>query len=235
MADSSVNNVQQLDLPLRIDLPAVKKLLRAHRANARTEALAAELTEAVRAAARPKAIYRQAHVDCAGNGTVEIDGIRFSSRALSKNLAGRDTVFPYIATVGHEVDKIDIPRRDMWRQYCFDVIKTVVLVTSLDFLTEHLKEKYAIESVATMNPGEIADFPIEQQRPLFALFGGAERQIGVTLTKGGAMHPTKSRSGIFFPNDTGFVTCRLCTQQRCPGRSAAYDPEVVRGYLGTPV
>lgn len=233
MTDSHQTGIQQLELPLKLDLPAVMRLLKVHRANVRTTELAAELTEKVRTVARPKAIYRLSRVNCVQNGTVEIDGITLKSRVLGKNLIDLDVVFPYIATVGHEVDEIDIPRGDMWRQYCFDIVKTVVLVTSLEFLTEHIKEKYHIDQTAHINPGEIDDFPIQQQWPLFDLFRGAEKQIGVTLTRGGAMKPTKSRSGILFPNATGYNTCRLCNQKKCPGRSAAYDTAVVREYLGT--
>jgi hypothetical protein len=46
------------------------------------------------------------------------------------------------------------------------------------------------------------------------------------------MKPIKSRSGIVFPNDTGFLSCQLCTQSKYPGRRAKYDPELVKEYLG---
>jgi hypothetical protein len=118
------------------------------------------------------------------------------------------------------------------RQFCLDTIKTVVLVSSVDYLTEYLKEKQGIPRAALLNPGEITDWSITQQKPLFALFGGAEKKIGVSLTAGGVMKPIKSRSGILFPNDTGFLSCQLCTQLKCPGRRAKYDPELAKEYLG---
>jgi hypothetical protein len=103
---------------------------------------------------------------------------------------------------------------------------------AVDYLTEYLKEKHDMPRVALMNPGELEDWPITEQKQLFTLFGGEEKQIGVTLTAGGAMKPVKSRSGLLFPNDTGFLSCRLCKQFRCPGRKAKYDPRVVKEFLG---
>ena len=118
------------------------------------------------------------------------------------------------------------------RQFCLDVIKTLALISAVDYLAESLKEKYSLANLVHMNPGEIEDWPITEQKPLFSLFDGAEEKVGVTLTSGGLMKPIKSRSGILFPNDTGFVSCLLCTQQRCPGRRAPYTPEKVKEYLG---
>jgi hypothetical protein len=127
---------------------------------------------------------------------------------------------------------MSVPPRDMLRQFTLDAIKTVILVEAVNYLTEYVKEKHAMPRVALMNPGELADWPISQQKPLFKLFGGAEKQIGVSLTAGGAMKPIKSRSGIIFPNETGFLSCQLCTDLKCPGRQAKYDPEMAKEYLG---
>jgi hypothetical protein len=163
--------------------------------------------------------------------TVEIDGIRFTSRALSKSLIDQDRVFPFIATVGKELDELSVPATEMMGQFCVDVIKTQVLVSAVDYLADALKKKYCIGNIAHMNPGEIEDWPITEQKPLFALFEGAERELGVTLTTGGLMRPLKSRSGILFPSDTGFVSCLLCTQQKCPGRRAPYNQQKAKEYL----
>jgi hypothetical protein len=163
---------------------------------------------------------------------VDIDGAIFKSRLLSKLLRNRDMVIPFIATIGKELDELPIPPHDMMRQFCLDNIKTVVLVAAVDYLTEYVKEKHNIPQVALLNPGEIEDWYITEQRPLFSLFNDVEERIGVTLTAGGVMKPIKSRSGIIFPNDTGFLSCQLCTQLKCPGRRAKYNPELVKEYLG---
>jgi hypothetical protein len=200
--------------------------------NKRLEELAAELAETARRIARPRAVYRLSHARIINNATVEIDGTIFKSRVLSKLLCHRDTVIPFIATIGKELDELPVPPRDMMRQFCLDNIKTVVLVAAVDYLTEYVKEKHHIPRAALLNPGEIEDWPITEQRPFFSLFSDVEKRIGVSLTTSGMMKPIKSRSGIIFPNETGFLSCQLCTQLKCPGRRAKYDPALVKEYLG---
>ena len=223
----------QIDIPARLDIEMAVKRLQLGRGNsARLEEIARELAESALAIARPKGIYQIAHARVIDKDSVEIDGVRFTSKVLSKLLCDRDEVVPFIATVGKELDEMPVPPRDMLRQFSLDAIKTVILVGAVDYLTKYVKEKHGIPKAALMNPGELQDWPIGQQRQLFELFGGAEGQIGVSLTKGGAMKPIKSRSGIIFPNETGFLSCLLCTQLKCPGRRAKYDPALVKEYLG---
>jgi hypothetical protein len=232
LANSEEKRVYQVEIPFNLDIASVVKRLRLNKTSRRLEEMARELAETARTIARPRAVYQLSHARVIDNATVDIDGIIFTSRVLSKNLLNQDRVIPFIATIGKELDELPIPPRDMMRQFCLDTIKTVVLVSSVDYLTEYLKEKHGIPRAALLNPGEIADWPITQQKPLFALFGGAEKKIGVSLTAGGVMKPIKSRSGILFPNDTGFLSCQLCTQLKCPGRRAKYDPELAKEYLG---
>jgi hypothetical protein len=232
LANSEEKRVYQVEIPFKLDITSVVRRPRLNKTSRRLEEMARELAETARTIARPRAVYQLSHARVIDNATVDIDGIIFTSRVLSKNLLNQDRVIPFIATIGKELDEMPIPPRDMMRQFCLDTIKTVVLVSSVDYLTEYLKEKHGIPRAALLNPGEIADWPITQQKPLFALFGGAEKKIGVSLTAGGVMKPIKSRSGILFPNDTGFLSCQLCTQLKCPGRRAKYDPELAKEYLG---
>ncbi len=234
MAKSEDKKIYQLEIPVKLDTAQIVKRLRLRDGNRRMEKMAAELTDAALAIARPKAIYRVAQAKVIDRGTVDIDGIRFTSRALSKCLEDQPTVYPLIATAGQELDELPVAHGDLMRQYTLDTIKMVILFSASEYLTGYIKKKHSLAGAAALNPGEFADFPIEQQKPLFALFGDAVKQIGVSLTPGGALKPTKSRSGILFPNETGFLSCRLCTMLKCPGRRAAYDPAAVKKYIGTP-
>jgi len=222
----------QLDIPLDLDVDEILKRLRFRGINSRIEAMARELAEAARAVARPRAIYQVSRARVIDSATVEVDGVRFTSRALSRNLIGQATVYPFIATAGRELDELPLPPGDMMRQYYLDLIKTVVLVRGVDYLADSIREKFSLGFVTHMNPGELEDWPITQQRPLFSLFGGAERQIGVELKDSGVMKPIKSRSGIIFPSESRFVSCLLCTQVKCPGRRAAYDAVMAAEWLG---
>ena len=231
--NSEEKRIYQVEIPVRLDIELVVRHLRLGRNDSsRLEDMARELAATACSIAHPKAVYQISRARVIDNATVDIDGVIFTSKVLSKLLCNQDKVFPFIATVGKELNEMPVPARDMMRQFSLDAIKTAILVSAVDYLTEYLKEKYDIPKAALMNPGELEDWPIAQQKPLFALFGGGEKQIGVSLTTGGAMKPIKSRSGILFPNDTDFLSCQLCTQFQCPGRRAKYDPELVKKYLG---
>lgn len=230
---SKDKKVYQVEIPVSLDIEMVARRLQLRNNSGRLEGIARELAETAKKIAHPKAIYQISRVRVIDNATVEIDDITFTSRVLSKLLCNQDEAVPFIATAGKELDELPVPPRDMLRQFSLDAIKTVILVGAVDYLTEYIKEKYDIPRAALMNPGELPDFPIGQQRQLFALFGGEEKRIGVSLTEGGAMKPIKSRSGIIFANETGFLSCQLCTQLKCPGRRARYDPALVKEYLGT--
>ena len=231
MPDKTEKEVYRVDIPLELDADSVIKFLEFRGSNERLEKIARELIDKAALVARPKAIYMVSQAHGIDRDTVDVDGVRFTSRVLSKLIDTPKTVYPIISTIGPELDELTVPPRDMWQNLCLDTIKTVVLISGIEYLSGYLKNKYSLDGTAYMNPGEIADFPISQQVPLFSLFNGAEEQIGVSLTKGGAMKPIKSRSGIMFPNDTGFLSCRLCTQPKCPGRRAAYDPELEKEML----
>jgi hypothetical protein len=223
-----------VDIPAKLDIDAVIKRLRLKEGNARLEKIARELAEKALAAARPRGIYRVCRAKVIDRATVEIDGVFFTSRALSKCIEGQDTVYPLMATAGQELDDLPVERGDLMAQFTLDTVKMVILFSASEHLTDHIKNIHKLGGVAALNPGEFNDFPISQQKPLFELFGGAAGQIGVSLTPGGSLKPTKSRTGILFPNETGFLSCRLCTQVKCPGRRAAYDVSEFEKYVGTP-
>jgi hypothetical protein len=44
------------------------------------------------------------------------------------------------------------------------------------------------------------------------------------------MLPRKSVSGIFFPAESTFFSCRLCPRDRCDNRKARYDEASAREY-----
>ena len=162
---------------------------------------------------------------------MDIDSIRFESRILNKKLCDLGIVYPFIVTIGKELDEFKAPPGEMWQSYILDSIKTIMLISAAEYVTEHIKKEFNLSEVALMNPGELKDWPLTQQIPLFKLFKGEEKSIGVSVSKGGAMRPLKSRSGIVFPDDTGFVSCRCCTQENCPGRRAVYDAKLVEEFM----
>jgi hypothetical protein len=223
--------IHQLEIPAEIDVAWVLKWMHPGWTRDRVEAMARELVEKTRKIARPKALYKISHARVTDNDTTEIDGITFKSKVLSKLFTGLDTVVPYIATIGRELDKLKAERGEMMKGICLEIIKTLVLGNASEYLTEYVKKKYKMPKIARMNPGSLEDWPITEQRAFLGLFDDVEGRIGVTLSSGGVLNPTKSVSSIIFPNESGFVTCQICPKQDCPTRRAKYNPELHKQYL----
>jgi len=224
------DRVTYLDLPVSLDRAAVAKRLTLRCCTRDVEQIADELVSVVESVARPKAIYRECMVRKVADSTIRIGDISFSSVVLGKLLEDGQTVFPYILTIGPELSEASLPGDDMLKHYWLDTVKSMVVQVAGSSFSELLQDANRGQRLTHMNPGELDDWPVTQQRSLFSLFGEAATDIGVSLTDGCMMSPAKSRSGIFFGNDTGFETCRLCTQKRCVGRRAAYDASAVAMY-----
>ena len=222
------------------------------------------IIDGARPLARPRAVYGVAFVEERGEESVLIadstreleqaleraspprrtplDGsraqqgrARFESRVLRANLDQVERVFPYVATCGPELDAIPIEAGDLFAQFCRDTIKEMALRAAISHLVAHLKQAYALETLASMNPGsgDIHVWPIEQQRELFAFFGDLPESIGVVLTESCLMVPNKSVSGLLYPSKDGFQSCQLCHRERCPGRRAPFDPHLWEERLGS--
>lgn len=184
-----------------------------------------ELIDKARKNARPKALYKVSFMQAGDEASVDIDGIRFTSRVLRKSLEHGVRVFPYIVSVGVELGSIAVAKDDYLSGYLLEGIKEMILERAVESFEQTLGERYALESMAHMNPGSLDDWPIEQQRELFSLLGDAEERIGVRLSPTCLMDPIKSVSGIYFPTQTSFTSCMLCPRHPCSKRKAEYDPE----------
>ena len=184
------------------------------------------LVQAAQAIARPKAMYKEASVEARDGRHVVIDGVRLTSRILSVNLEHVHRVFPFIVTCGAELEAWSETITDPFLRYCADTIKELALSAAYRALDAHLNERYGLEHLATMNPGSLADWPIEQQQLLFTLLGDPQQAIGVQLTESYLMTPTKSVSGIHFPPEDDYVNCALCQREACPNRRAPFEPEL---------
>jgi len=190
------------------------------------EKRARELIARVLEKANPKAIYDLCYVEEKGSRTVEIGGVVFESRVLRVNLDKAHRVFPYIATCGRELDDVPGVAGDPLLEYWLEELKVMALGAARTYLQEHIDAKYKPGKMSAMAPGSLADWPITQQEQLFSLFGDVEAKIGVRLTDSFLMLPLKSVSGVCFPTETSFESCRLCPRKVCPGRCAPYDPDL---------
>ena len=185
--------------------------------------LAEELLAQSLQVARPKALAVESYVDSRTDESVTIDGHVFTSHVLRQNLDGVQRVFPFVATCGVELDAVQVGPSDLMASYCMDTIRMLALQTARREMERHLKSVYATGQLSRMAPGSLPDWPLQEQKPLFALLGDVESRIGVKLTDRMLMLPIKSISGIYFPTEVRFESCQLCQRPSCPGRRAPYD------------
>jgi hypothetical protein len=179
---------------------------------------------------KPRAVYEVAYTGAKGEGTVEVAGVTFESPILRKNLDPANKVFPYIITVGPELERAASAQGDLLKQYYLEEMANIALENAAGWLGGQVESLYGVTGLANMSPGSLEDWPITEQTKLFSIFGDTEKAVGVRLTDSMLMLPRKSISGILFPSEEGFVACQLCERERCPGRKAAYQPNVMTKY-----
>jgi len=170
-----------------------------------------------------RAIYEVAYVAGKEKGTVEVAGVSFKSQLLHENLVTANKVFPYIVTVGPNLERNAVAQDDLLRQYYLEEIANLALEQAAGWLASNLASHYGVGRLSNLSPGSLEDWPITEQPKLFSIFGDTERLIGVRLTESLLMVPRKSISGILFPSEEGFVACQLCEREHCQGRKAPFS------------
>ncbi len=174
----------------------------------------------------PKAAYHVKYVDDRDERSVVLGGVRLTSRVLSVNLSGLDRAFPYAATCGTELARWAEGFDGLLRRYMADMIMEEALDSAIGAMEAQIGDRFHPGDLSEMNPGSLDDWPIEEQRPLFRLLGGAPASIGIQLKENLLMSPTKTVSGIKFASETPFASCLLCPRKNCRGRQAPYDPDL---------
>ena len=211
-------------IPVELDVDKVQKKIHAPKRTDIEDMVALALS-----LAEPRAAFAAAYVDAKGADEVVIAGNHFRSRVLRKNLDDVGRVFPVVLTVGPRLEAT-ADSADMLARYYLDMIANLILAEARHHLIRHLCKRFGVEKLAWMSPGSLQEWPLEQQRPLFALLPGVEDRLGVRLTDSCLMLPRKSVSGIYFPSESSFFSCRLCPRERCESRKARYDEALVREY-----
>lgn len=212
-------------IPFDVDLPQLVKRLRIKEGSA-NQAELLRLVDEAQAYAQPRALYALAYIEARGDDWVKIGGQVFTSRVLTVNLAKTHRVFPYLVTCGAELEAWAARQEDMLLHFWAEAIKERALFCAIRAVSEDIETRYRPGQTARMNPGSLADWPIEQQEVFFALLSGQQERIGVRLTETMLMVPNKSVSGFQFPTDVAFESCELCPREGCPGRRAIYNPEL---------
>ncbi len=216
------------DIAIALDFDAVRRRLHLKRDEDINSVR--NIVESAQPLIEPRVLFKIAYIDEKLAEEVVIEGLRFSSQVLRKNLDQTGRVFPFVVTIGEKFGKKLETTADLLEEYYLDTIGNVALNQVRKALNDHIKDTYAIQKTAFMAPGSLPNWPIEQQRPLFELLGDVQASIGVKLTESFLMLPAKSVSGIYFPTETSFFSCQLCPRKRCESRKAKYNPKLAEEY-----
>jgi hypothetical protein len=176
--------------------------------------------------ATPKAMYGVVYAEVKEDDEVVLDGITFRSRILAVNVASAPRVFPFLVTCGKELANWAVSKGDLLDRYLADAILDGILNDAAEVMTKHITRRYRLSKTAVMTPGSLADWPIEEQRPLFSLLGDTEKHIGVRLLESLMMTPVQSLSGVLFSTEVDFASCQLCPRESCHKRRAPYDVDL---------
>jgi hypothetical protein len=208
-----------------IDIEELYKKLRVDKEShyaGRIEAMAAE----AQLLAKPKAIYKNACIEAKGDCFVVIDGVKFTSHILRVNMEEVFQAVPFVVTCGSEIENWSKQFEDYLESFYADAIMEMVMRAAFREFELQVDQQYGLGHAVNMNPGSLADWPIQEQKPLFDLLGNVEDLIGVRLLDSCLMAPIKTLSGIRFPKEGTYENCQLCTRDKCPGRKATYDREL---------
>jgi len=217
------------DIPMHLDINEVSKKLHLAKKKGYSNT-ARELVELASSVIRPKVIYEVSYVGNKNEDTVDIGNVKFTSHVLRVNLDKIGKVFPYVVTIGKELEDNAASFDNLLKAYCLDEIGNMLVELGMEYLEDYLKRRYKLEQLSNISPGSLEDWPITQQKQLFSIFGNVEDLIGVKLTDSSLMIPKKSVSGIFFPTHVKFYSCQLCPRENCKERAAPYDKNLAESY-----
>jgi len=214
----SINNAEFLKSIGLEDDPTDENCTRA------TEMLAQAL-----AIAKPKYVYCIAALEEKGNNFIIVEGRRFESKLIRKNLDQAHRIIAYVATCGVEIEEWSLQFTDLTEQFWADELKLLILHQCYGNLNKTIKSTYfPAQDLSHMSPGSLADWPLSGQIPLFELIGTVTEDIGVTLTESLFMLPSKTVSGFYFSSASNafeghYENCKFCPMPNCPGRRMDYS------------
>jgi len=180
--------------------------------------------------AMPKAYVLPATIDELEEDHVVLSGVMFPSTLMPQQLKylfekeDRPTLFAYTLTCGQELHKWFLSQTDFLLQGVAEDITIRYLGLIGNAMREYVSGTCMPgKHFSAMNPGSLPNWPISQQRPLFALLGDVMGEIGVELTESFLMLPVKSVSGLLFEAAEHYTNCSLCPRDGCPHRRDPFD------------
>jgi len=195
---------------------------RGHEVDEETRQLVEACVDELADVAEPKMIVREFPLSVMGDGTIDCGCFRTKSENLSKNLRGCDRVLLMAATLGLGVDRLLVKygKLKVSKALVFQAAAAAMIEEYCNELCLEWKQEYAGKDLylrPRYSPG-YGDFSLECQK---AILDGLEagKRIGITLTDGGLMVPTKSVTaviGVSAEEQPCHVEgCEVCLKANC--------------------
>jgi hypothetical protein len=188
------------------------------------------LTEAIEGMLQPQLSYRVLELSQVDRSGIQLaGGTCFKSPKLARALADAQAVCCFMATVGPAVDA-EIQRLMQRRRHADAFVLDAIGSTSAENVVEQFYQRMVRRQkdnnagvTLRFSPG-YCDWPIRQQRPLFALFDDMDTP-DVALNERCLMSPRKSVSGLFglLPPGANIANpacnpCNTCNKRNCTAR-----------------
>ena len=159
---------------------------------------------------------------CVQEGQVDFGHFCVQSHALSKSLSGCDRVLLFAATVGAEEDRIIFKYASLSPSSAViaQAVGSAAIESFCDLLATRVSEKLKKDALflrPRFSPG-YGDFDLNHQKDFFHLLE-VSRRIGVSLTEGGLMTPTKSVTALAGIDRDG-THCEKSSCEACDKRLA---------------
>ncbi len=157
--------------------------------------------------------------------TLNLGFTKTNSKSLLRNLAGCDKIIAFCATVGLDIDRL-INRYSAispGKAYALQAIGAERIETLCNAFNGQIQAEYAAQGLFTRPRFSCGygDFPLEIQKDFFAALDCA-RKIGVTVTDGLFMSPSKSVTALVGVGKTPCAEethkCSNCYDQNCSFR-----------------
>jgi len=149
----------------------------------------------------PEAHYRRVRIDGCTATSVRLEtGAIFHSNKFAKALSGCPEAVVFLLTVGPGLDNAVAKlgaSGDLVTALFLEMAGWLAIERATKQLTEYLWSLAGAEGLRLsrrLAPG-YADWPLEEQKPLFDVFAGID--LPIQLLESSAMIPKKSRSGLY--------------------------------------
>lgn len=200
---------------------------RGNQPDEQTENMIGEATAELERDSLPKSVYRE--YDCkVVENQVRIGQYTVVSNHLAKNLQGCERAVILAATIGRAADLM-IKKYSVVNMAKATVVQAAgasAIENYVDEVEDEIRKKAESRGLylrPRFSPG-YGDFPLECQKDIFQMLECSKR-IGITLTEGNLMMPTKSVTAVIGLTTEKYQSCHQKNCSRCEKTDCEFREE----------